>query len=91
MQETGIGTKPHGGAFLLNLFLRLHKMDHWMGTLLIKLARVCPAEPADITGELDHRHLHAQTDAEEGDAILASIAHRLDLPFTSAIPKPTWH
>ena len=41
-----------------------------------------------MAGVLDHRHLHAQADTEEGHAGLPRVADGLDLPLGSAIAEP---
>ena len=64
------------------------------------------ADPGQISRRLDHRHLHAEADAEEGNlaltgepdrrdlafgAALAKAARHQDMPFTpSSLPAPHW-
>src|SRR5688572_30489054 len=44
-------------------------------------------EADNVTGELDRGALHAQANAEEGNAALASELNGLDLPFDAALAK----
>src|SRR5690349_8332753 len=48
-------------------------------------------QPNYMPGELDHRALHAEADAEEGDLPLAGEADRLDLPLDSPLAEPARH
>ena len=56
-----------------------------------ELRGVRPGEAADIAGILDHRALHAEADPEVRDAVLARVAHRLDLALDAAVPEPARH
>src|SRR5690606_11935886 len=42
-----------------------------------------------VTGVLDHRHLHAEADAEVRDLVLAGVAHGGDLAFHAAQAETT--
>ena len=44
-----------------------------------------------VSRELDHRHLHAETDAEIGNVILAREAGGLDLAFHAALAESARH
>ena len=54
---------------------------------LLNSVEWAPARPHDVAGELDHRALHAQADAEERNAALAGVADRLDLAFDAALAE----
>ena len=41
--------------------------------------------------KFDHRQLHAQTDAEVGDFVLARIANGCDLSFHAALAEAAGH
>src|SRR2546425_2678215 len=87
LENAGTSTESHRAAFGLDPFLCLHEMDNRMGTLFIELARIGPIEAADIAGKLHHSHLHAETDAEKGDAIFARVPHGLDFSLASPIAE----
>ena len=89
--EAGVGAQPHGAAFLGDAALRFHDVNHRIGGIDIKLRTVGVFDPTDIPGKFDHRTLQPQTDAEEGNALLAGIAHRLQLPFDAAVAKSVRH
>ena len=50
--------------------LLVQQADHRVGVVLVELGGVGPLQAQHVAGELDHGALHAQADAEEGDAAL---------------------
>jgi len=62
-----------------------------MRTRRIKLGAVGAGQAADIAGVFDHRHLHAQTDAEIGDLVFPRIARRQDHAFDAAVAEAARH
>ena len=54
----------------------------------LELGAVGVGEPADVAGELDDRHLQAETDAEEREVVLARPADGLDHPVDAALAEP---
>src|SRR5215472_7565983 len=48
-------------------------------------------EPRQIARRLDHRHLHAEADAEIGHLALAGEARRCDLAFGTALAEAARH
>ncbi len=56
-----------------------------------ELGRVGALQPAHGPCELDHGTLHAETDAEVGHALLARVAHRLDLALDAAVAEAPGH
>ena len=73
------------------LDLRLHQRDHRVRGVLVELERVGAREPEHVARELDHRHLQAEADAEEGDLLLARVAHRGDLALGAAHAEAAGH
>src|SRR5256714_1622392 len=59
-------------------------VDHLVRRLVVELGRVRADHAADVARELDRRALHAQADAEVGDALLARVADGAQLPFHAA-------
>ena len=55
----------------------------------IELGGIRAAETADVTGELNHRALHAEADAEERDLVGAGVFDRLDHAFNAALAEAT--
>ncbi len=48
-------------------------------------------QPDHVAGELDHGALHAQADAEEGNAALAGEADGVDLALDAALAEAAGH
>ena len=62
-----------------------------MRRVLVELGRVGAGQVADVAGELDHRALHAQADAEERNALRAGVANRGDFAFDAALAEAAGH
>ncbi len=60
-----------------------------MRSVLIELCRMSILKADDIPGELNHRALHSQADAEERNALLASVTNRLQLAINASFAKAT--
>ena len=61
-----------------------HQRDDRVVALGRELGAVGVGQPADVAGELDDRHLQAEADAEERQAVLARLADRLDHALDAA-------
>src|SRR4051794_3273794 len=59
-------------------------VDDFVRRFVVELRRVRADHPHDVPRELDRRALHAEADAEVGDALLARVADRAQLPFHAA-------
>ena len=46
-----------------------------------------PVEAAHVARELDHGHLEAEADAEEGDSVLPGVADRRHLALDAAVAE----
>ena len=57
----------------------------------VELGAVRALEPGDVARELDDRELHAEADAEVRHAVLARVAHRLDLALDAALAEAAGH
>ena len=73
----------HGGEFFL-LFLQA---DDGVRGVFIELGGVRTGEAADVAGEFDGGDLHAETDAEVGDIVLAGVLGGEDFSFDAAIAE----
>ena len=62
-----------------------------MRRVLVELGRMGAGQPDHVAGEFDHRALHAQADAEEGNLPLAGKADRLDLALDAALAESARH
>src|SRR5713226_2590875 len=91
VQDAGVGPQPHCAPFGFNTPLRVHEVDDRMGALFVELIRVRPVKTADVTSKLHHSYLHAEADAEKGNAILSRIAHGLDLSLAAPIAEAARH
>ena len=58
---------------------------------LLNSVEWAPGQADDVAGELDHRALHPQADAEERNLPLAGKADRLDLAFDAALAEAAGH
>ncbi len=61
--------------------------DDRMRGVLAEFGAVRIRQSSDVAGELDHRHLHAQADAQIGNPLLAGVAYRGDLAFDAALAE----
>ena len=91
LQRAGISSETHGPALGGDLLLLRHQRDHRVGRALVELVAVRLVQPADVAGELDGRHLQAETDAEERDLPLPGVLHRGDLPLGAPHAEPARH
>ena len=57
----------------------------------IKFGGVGTAEPADVAGEFNHRHLETQAQAQVGHLVFTGVANALDLAFGAADAKAAGH
>ncbi len=90
-QAAGVRSEPHGTPHVLDVALRIHERDHRILALRLELAGVGLRQLAHVAGELDHRHLEPQTDAEERQVVLARPAHRLHHPLDAALSEAARH
>src|SRR5574341_204441 len=84
LQNAGISPQAHGAAFGVNSFLLFHKMNDGMRGVHVELSGIGALQPADIAGKLDPRHLHAQTNAKERNAIFTRVTDRRDLALAAS-------
>src|SRR5688572_15757816 len=99
LQDRLVGTEAHGaaevaaGGALLELVAAHpfgHQADHRLraGT---ELRRAGVLHADQVAGRLDHRHLHAEADAEIRDLALARKARRIDLAFRATLAEAAGH
>ncbi len=79
-----IETEPHGAALVLDVLLGGHEIDHRIRRRGVELGRVGLGQAEDVAGELDDRALEAETQPEEGDALLAGVPDRGDLALDAS-------
>jgi hypothetical protein len=75
---------------LLVLPLRDQRDDR-VRTRTVELRAVCALEPDHVPRILDDRELHAETDTEIGDPVLARETDGLDLAIDAALAEPAGH
>ena len=94
-----IGAEPHGaaeiavgGALLQRVALQPfgHQADHRLGRRR-ELGRVGLGDAAQIARRLDHRHLHAEADAEIRHVALARELRRADFSLGAALAEAARH
>ena len=61
--------------------------DDRVACMLREFRRMRTLEPCHVARELDDGNLHAQTDPQVGNAVLAGIAHRGDLALHAALAE----
>src|SRR3546814_12490846 len=67
-----------------------HQADHRIaGRAELGGARL--RQPGQVAGRLDHRHLHAETDADIGNLALARELRRRHLAFGPSLAGAPWH
>ena len=57
----------------------------------LHLGGVRSLELTYVARVLDHRHVHAEANTEKRNALLASVAHRVDLTLNAAVSEATRH
>src|SRR5262249_43469056 len=95
LEHCRIGAEPHGAAEvalhaaplqLVALHPFRHQPDDGFGRGP-EFGRVRVLDAAQVACRLDHRHLHAETDAEIRHLTLARELRRLDLAFRAALAE----
>ena len=99
-----ISAQPHGAAFVvvhlagdlvvaLNPFLQVvnHGGKAFAAGLVIEFLGTGIGDPRQIARGLDHRHLHAQTDAQIRHIMGAGVFGGFDFAFGSAFAKSAGH
>src|SRR5579862_5297052 len=98
-QHRLIGAEPHRAAqiafgiaplYLIAARPFGHEADDRIGAGA-ELGRARAVHASQMPRRLDHRHLHAEANAEIRHAALARKARRLDLPFGAALAEPARH
>ena len=85
-QSTIVGSQSHRSSHTRDVLLLFHQVDDRMLSLWIHLCAVGISKSQHIAGELNHHHLHTQTNAESGDVVGAGILNGGDLSFDVRIP-----
>ena len=97
LQAAVLATEAHGAAQVSVLIAALHLAGlgqplgdqgyDRMGGLGIELGAVGTLQAGHVAGVFDDGHLHAEADPQVGDAVLAGVAHRLDLALDAALAE----
>src|SRR5438067_9704905 len=90
-QHDRIEAEPHRAALVGDAPLLGQEVDHLVRRLRVELGGVRAGEAADVAGELDHRALHAEADAEVRHALLARVPYGLDLPLDATVAEAAGH
>ena len=94
-----VGAEPHRAAEIAAGLARLqlvaahpfgHQADHRLRARA-ELGRAGALHAGQIARRLDHRHLHAEADAEKRHLALAREARRLDLALRAALAEAAGH
>ncbi len=65
--------------------------DHGVRRGALEFGRIGTFEPRDVAGVLDDRKLHAETDAEIGNLLLACVTNRGNLAVDTAFAESARH
>src|SRR5207253_11191006 len=84
LERAGVLAEAHRAAEGVDADQVAQLVDDLVRRLVVELRRVRADHAADVARELDRRALHTQADAEVGDALLARVADRAQLPFHAA-------
>ena len=76
---------------LITFVLLVEQHDDRVRRVAVELGGVGVGQAHDVAGELDHRALQAQADAEERHLVLAGEADRLDLAVDAALVEAAGH
>src|SRR5690606_20670284 len=98
-QGRSVSGQVHAAAHVpallaLDALIALNPLGHQADDGFVRgaeLSRGRLGEARQVPRRLDHRHLHAEADAEIGNLALASIARRLDLALRAALPEAARH
>ena len=90
-QAAGVGPQTHGTALLSHIPLLVHQGDDRIRSGRVQLGRVGARKAGHMAGKLNHRHLHAQADPQEGHIILPGIPDGGNLALHAAVPKAAGH
>ena len=101
LEPAVLPAQAHGAAQVRGLVAGLHpaplvaplgdQSDHRVRRLAVELGAVGALQPGHVAGILDHRDLHAQTDAEVGDAPLPGEARGRDLALDAPLAETARH
>ena len=80
-EVAGVGPEAHRPAHFINMGLFLHQMNDGVKGRRVHLLAVRPRQGTDVAGILDHHHLHAQADPEQGDPLLTGVPNSADHPL----------
>src|SRR5947207_5317293 len=84
-------TKPHTPALVANAALLFEQRNDRFRCILVELGAVCICYPADVSGEFNRRHLHAETKTEIWNLMLARETCSIDFSLYAANAKATWN
>ena len=87
---TGVSTQTHGPALVSDALLVGHQVNDRMGGGC-QFTGMSIGQTGHMAGELHHRHLHPQADAEEGDLVFPGILGSPDHPFDAPVAEAAGH
>ena len=90
-EDRRLGPESHRAPLVHDRVLLVHEADHGVGCVAVELGRVGGREARHVPGHVDHRALHPQADAEEGQPPLAGEPDRLHLALDAALTEPARH
>src|SRR5215510_13142057 len=91
LQDTRIRSETHSPALLHHPLLLIHQSDNRMRGVWVNLTGIGPSQTTGMTAELDNRHLHTETYAEEGYSFFPGITDRGNFAFGSPLTKAHRH
>src|SRR2546428_5656277 len=82
-----VRAEPHGPALVLDRALIVHEIDDRGRAARVEFRAGGVRQAGHIAREFNDGALHAETQPQVWDALLASMADRRDLSFDAAVPK----
>src|SRR5436309_2991430 len=90
-EQDRIEAEAHGATLVGERPLLGQQIDHEVRGVGSELGRVGALQAAHVARVFDYRALHAEADAEVRHALLARVAHRLDLALDAAVAEAARH
>src|SRR4029453_919960 len=79
--------ETHAAAFFSDLALLIEQADDWLSRFLIELAAIGSGDAANMSRELNRRHLHPEAKTEIGDVVFARVLGSTDFSLDATFSE----
>lgn len=86
-----VSSESHCATKVADALLILHNVDYWIWSRVVHFRAVGALPMEYVAGELNDSHLHAKTNPEEWDVVLASIPGSDNLAIDAAAAEARRH